>query len=65
MPDAVSLTEELVRTYGRKIKRLILQPSGGGVFEVTYNGELIFSKKALDRFPEKGEVPGIIDKLRA
>jgi selenoprotein W-related protein len=59
------LTEELVRTYGRKIKNLVLQPSGGGVFEVTYNGTLIFSKKSLDRFPEKDEVPGLIDKIRA
>lgn len=33
-----------------------LQPSSGGVFEVTYNGDLIFSKKALGRFPEPGEV---------
>ena len=28
----------------------------GGVFEVTVNGELIFSKKELDRFPDDGEV---------
>jgi len=54
-----------VRAYGRKINSLILKPSGGGVFEVTYNGKLIFSKKSLDRFPEKGEVTGLIDKLRA
>jgi len=38
-----------------------LQPAGGGVFEVTYNGELIFSKKQLDRFPEKGEIIGLIN----
>ncbi len=54
-----------MRAYGRKINSLILKPSGGGVFEVTYNGKLIFSKKSLDRFPEKGEVTGLIDKLRA
>lgn len=33
-----------------------LQPSSGGVFEVTYGGNLIFSKKALGRFPNPGEV---------
>lgn len=30
--------------------------SGGGVFEVTADGDLIFSKKALGRFPEDNEV---------
>lgn len=31
-------------------------PSGGGVFEVVADGELIFSKKKLDRFPEHPEI---------
>jgi len=56
------LTEELVHAYGRKIKNLNLQPASGGVFEVTYNGELIFSKKSLDRFPEQGEVLQLINQ---
>jgi|TARA_B100002003_G_scaffold47213_1_gene42502 selenoprotein W-related protein len=42
--------------YGINIKELTLIPSGGGVFEVIRNGELIFSKKALDRHADKGEV---------
>ncbi len=54
------MTEELVRTYGRKITHLDLKPSGGGLFEVTYGGELIFSKKALDRFPEPGEIVRLV-----
>ncbi|RMF78321.1 MAG: SelT/SelW/SelH family protein [Nitrospirae bacterium] len=28
----------------------------GGVFEVTVDGELLFSKRATGRFPEAGEV---------
>ena len=35
--------------------------SGGGVFEVIANGDLIFSKKELGRFPENEE---ILTKLR-
>tara|TARA_X000000950_G_scaffold282654_1_gene381907 strand:+ start:1419 stop:1574 length:156 start_codon:yes stop_codon:yes gene_type:complete len=35
--------------------------SGGGVFEVVLNEKLIFSKKALGRFPERGEVSNIIN----
>jgi selenoprotein W-related protein len=38
-----------------------LVPSGGGVFEVTLDGELIFSKRALNRFPEDGEIFAEID----
>ena len=34
----------------------------GGVFEVAVNGELLFSKKKLDRFPEDGEVVELIRK---
>jgi selenoprotein W-related protein len=30
--------------------------SRGGVFEVTMGNELLFSKKALGRFPRPGEV---------
>ncbi len=62
MPDAVSLTEELVDEYGTKIKNLNLRPSKGGVFEVAYNGTLIFSKKALDRFPKKSEILQLIEQ---
>jgi selenoprotein W-related protein len=31
-------------------------PSRGGVFEVTVDGRLVFSKKALGRFPNEGEI---------
>ena len=31
-------------------------PSGGGVFEVIVDGALVFSKKALGRHAEDGEV---------
>tara|TARA_B100001123_G_C14863691_1_gene849060 strand:+ start:235 stop:405 length:171 start_codon:yes stop_codon:yes gene_type:complete len=34
--------------------------SGGGVFEIKLNGNLIFSKKAKNRFPDDGEVEILI-----
>jgi selT/selW/selH-like putative selenoprotein len=37
--------------------------SGGGVFEVEVDGQLVFSKKALDRFPTEGEVAAAIKQL--
>ena len=31
-------------------------PSGGGVFEVTINNDLVWSKKQTKRFPEYHEI---------
>jgi len=36
--------------------------SSGGVFEVVVDGELLFSKKKLKRFPEDGEIEQLIKK---
>jgi selenoprotein W-related protein len=38
------------------IERITLRPSGGGRFEVTLDGELIFSKRALERHARPGEI---------
>ena len=32
----------------------------GGIFDVKVDGELVFSKHELERFPEEGEVAGAI-----
>jgi len=37
-----------------------LIPSSGGVFEVTVDGRLIFSKKDIKRFPEEGEIIALL-----
>lgn len=37
-----------------------LTPGSGGVFEITIDGKKVFSKKALGRFPEDGEILGLI-----
>jgi selT/selW/selH-like putative selenoprotein len=34
--------------------------SGGGVFEITVDGQLRFSKKALGRFPTDAEVDALV-----
>ncbi|MCI0372366.1 MAG: Rdx family protein [candidate division NC10 bacterium] len=39
-----------------------LLQSAGGVFEVTVDGKLVFSKKALRRHAEPGEVVGLLQK---
>ena len=40
--------------------------SSGGVYEITVDGKLVFSKKKLGRFPEDGEIQRLIGRsLRA
>jgi selenoprotein W-related protein len=61
----VSLTEHLLTTYQLQIKELKLIPSLGGVFEVTVNGDLVYSKKKTGKFPENSAIdPAIEQRLR-
>ena len=55
------MANEILEKYGTDVKELTLIPSGGGVFEVIKNGDHIFSKKRLDRFPDDGEVMNLIE----
>ena len=41
-----------------------LVQSSGGVFEVTVDGDLIFSKKALRRHAEPGEIVSLMGRSR-
>ena len=44
---------------------ITLTPSGGGVFEVVVDGDLVFSKKALGRHAEDGEVLPLVSAAMA
>jgi selenoprotein W-related protein len=51
---------ELLNAWAPLIVRAILLPSSGGRFEVRLDGELLFSKAALDRHPRPGELHGLV-----
>jgi selenoprotein W-related protein len=59
----VSLTEELLKQYEHLIEEVRLVPSDGGRFEVTVNGQLLYSKLTTHRHAEPGEVLGLVRKL--
>jgi len=59
----VSLASDLAREFEPEIESLELLPSDGGKFEVSVNGELVFSKKQLGRHAEPGEVTGLVKKI--
>ena len=57
-PKAFSLKESIQRQFGVEAE---LIEGSGGVFEVTLNNSVIFSKKKLDRFPHDNEIEDILD----
>ncbi len=63
MPEAVGLTEEVMREYDYDIESFKLITAGEGRFEVTIDGEKAFSKLEKGRFPEPAEIKDAI-KIR-
>jgi selenoprotein W-related protein len=54
--------DELLKNYEEKIEAITLIPSDGGKFEVSINGDLIFSKRQLGRHAEDGEVNKLVQE---
>jgi selT/selW/selH-like putative selenoprotein len=53
------LADELKKALGVSSK---LIAGSGGVFEVTVNGRMVFSKSEAGRFPDPGEIAGKLQK---
>lgn len=62
------MAQELLTTFDGDIKELILKPASGGLFEVTVDETLIWSRKHEGRFPEitelKQRVRDVLDPAR-
>ena len=43
----------MLTTYKQKIRDLKLIPAGGGCFELTVNGDLLYSKLQTGKFPDE------------
>ena len=56
------MAADLNEKYGVEVR---LIESGGGVFEVVVDGDLVFSKKELSRFPEHSEIHSAVDSGKA
>jgi len=59
------LTDEILgeRPIEYFVKSWTMIPSSGGVFKVTVNDEVVFSKKEVGRHAEEGEVRTAIMKV--
>ena len=58
----MSLANELLSRWAPIMRAVELQSGSSGRFEITLDGELLFSKKASGRFPKPGEIAGLFEK---
>jgi selenoprotein W-related protein len=47
------LAAKLLNEYKQRIRELTLVPASGGCFELTVNGDLIYSKLQTGQFPDE------------
>ncbi|MDP3677758.1 MAG: SelT/SelW/SelH family protein [Methylotenera sp.] len=57
---AAWLAQELLTTFEQDLTSVALSPGNGGVFDITLNQQLIFSRKEAGRFPEAKEVKQLV-----
>jgi selenoprotein W-related protein len=66
---AAWLAQELLSTFGADLGEVALAPGKGGIFEVTVDEVLVWSRAAEGRFPEakelKQRVRDIVDPERS
>ena len=60
--QALSLRESIEKQFGVKAE---LIKGMGGVFEVSVNDNLLYSKKDLGRFPNENEVEDLIEGIES
>jgi selenoprotein W-related protein len=57
---AAWMAQELLTTFESELGEVALVPGTGGIFQVRLDGELIFSRKEAERFPESKELKQLI-----
>ncbi len=50
------MTEQILGEYADNIASLNLTPTDGGRFEISIDGELVFSKLQMRRFPDMKDI---------
>ena len=60
VPQAASLAEILMNEFSWDISGIQLIPGTEGAFEITFDGDLIYSKKQTDEFPSNELIARLI-----
>ena len=58
----MSLASEVLDRWAPIMRAVELISSSGGTFDISLDGQLVFSKKAAGRFPKPGEVAALFEK---
>jgi selenoprotein W-related protein len=56
MPNAAGLAARILDGWSPVLRVLELVPGTGGVFDVHVDGQLVFEKKMLGRYPDPDDV---------
>jgi len=56
------LTSRLLESYKQKFESFELVPAGGGCFELTIDGELVYSKLETGEFPDETDIDRLVAK---
>ncbi len=60
------MTSKLLSTFKQKIENMKLIPAGGGCFEITLNGDLVYSKLKTGKFPDEQSIVDVVNsRLKA
>ena len=59
----MGLVADLLKDFEPEIENVTLVPSTGGRFEVSVNGQLIYSKLQTGRHAAPGEIIGLFQEL--
>lgn len=60
LPKAVSMASDVLSKCVTQVSGLMLVPSGGGAFEITLNGNLIYSKLETGQFPTADHIIALV-----
>ena len=64
MMRATWMAQELLTTFSEELEEVTLKQGTGGIYNIYTNGELIFSRKQENRFPEITELKQLVrDKI--
>jgi selenoprotein W-related protein len=63
LPNAVGLAAQVLEEFERTVADVEIVPGTGGIFDVHVDGELVFTKKMLGRYPDPEDVLPLLRPL--
>lgn len=55
------MASRLLTGFKQRIREFTLVPAGGGCFEVTIDGDLVYSKLKTHQFPDEADISEMVE----